>query len=58
LVYVARDQELHREVALKRIEARQSGDDDRRRRFVLEAEITARLQHPGVVPVHGLCRPT
>jgi hypothetical protein len=25
---------------------------------VLEAEITARLQHPGVVPVHGLCRPT
>jgi tetratricopeptide (TPR) repeat protein/tRNA A-37 threonylcarbamoyl transferase component Bud32 len=53
-VYVAEDAELHREVALKRIQAARAQDAGCRRRFLLEAEVTARLEHPGVVPVHGL----
>jgi tetratricopeptide (TPR) repeat protein/tRNA A-37 threonylcarbamoyl transferase component Bud32 len=53
-VYVARDQQLHRIVALKRIKQDQSIDQDKRARFVVEAEITGRLEHPGIVPVYGL----
>src|SRR5262249_28081577 len=29
-------------------------DPDRRARFLLEAEVTGRLEHPGIVPVYGL----
>ena len=53
-VYVARDEELHREVALKEIRDRHAHDPDRRSRFLLEAEITGGLEHPGVVPIYGL----
>ncbi len=53
-VFVARDVELPREVALKRLREQKAGSAQGRRRFVLEAEITARLEHPGVVPVYGL----
>ncbi len=53
-VYVARDEELHREVALKEIRERLAHDPDSRSRFVQEAEITGRLEHPGIIPVYGL----
>jgi len=53
-VFTARDTELNREVALKRIQARFADEPASRRRFLSEAEITARLDHPGVVPVFGL----
>jgi len=53
-VYVARDQQLHRVVALKRIKLDHATDKDKRARFVVEAEITGRLEHPGIVPVYGL----
>jgi serine/threonine-protein kinase len=53
-VHVAEDAELHRPVALKRIRPEQADDPDSRRRFLREAEITARLQHPAIVPVYGL----
>jgi serine/threonine-protein kinase len=53
-VFVARDQELHREVALKQIQDRRADDADSRARFLLEAEITGGLEHPGIVPVYGL----
>jgi serine/threonine-protein kinase len=53
-VFVARDQQLHRVVALKRIKLNQSADQEKRARFVVEAEITGRLEHPGIVPVYGL----
>ena len=53
-VYVARDEELHREVALKEIRDQHAHDPDSRSRFVLEAEITGRLEHPGIIPVYGL----
>src|SRR5262249_18744412 len=53
-VFVAEDTELHREVALKQIQASHAHDRASRARFVLEAEITGGLEHPGVVPVYGL----
>jgi serine/threonine-protein kinase len=55
-VYLARDEELGREVALKRIQGRHAGHPNSARRFLREAEITARLEHPAVVPVFGLVR--
>src|SRR5579883_1162576 len=53
-VFKARDTELNREVAVKRIKSRYADDPGSRRRFLTEAELTARLDHPGVVPVFGL----
>jgi serine/threonine-protein kinase len=53
-IFVARDQELNRDVALKRIQEQHLDDRESHERFVLEALITGRLQHPGVVPVYGL----
>src|SRR5262249_31882131 len=48
------DAELHREVALKQILDQYADDPVSRQRFLLEAEITGGLEHPGVVPVYGL----
>ncbi|QDV32309.1 serine/threonine-protein kinase [Tautonia plasticadhaerens] len=53
-VFVALDEELHREVALKQIRGVYADDPTSRQRFVLEAEITGGLEHPGIVPVYGL----
>jgi tRNA A-37 threonylcarbamoyl transferase component Bud32 len=53
-VHLAADEELHREVALKRMQAHLASDPGSRARFLREAEVTARLEHPGIVPVHGL----
>ena len=53
-VFVALDEELQREVALKEIQARHADHKESRQRFLLEAELTGRLEHPGIVPVYGL----
>jgi serine/threonine-protein kinase len=53
-VFVALDGELHREVALKQILDHHADDPSSRQRFLIEAEITRRLEHPGIVPVYGL----
>jgi formylglycine-generating enzyme required for sulfatase activity/serine/threonine protein kinase/tetratricopeptide (TPR) repeat protein len=53
-VFVAEDEELHREVALKEIQDRHAHNRDSRARFLLEAEVTGRLEHPGIIPVYGL----
>jgi len=53
-VLVAHDGELHREVALKQIQNRHADNPESRSRFLLEAEITGGLEHPGIVPVYGL----
>ncbi len=55
-VWLARDSELQREVAVKEIQPRFAGSEDQRARFVLEAEITGSLEHPGIVPVYSLGR--
>jgi hypothetical protein len=53
-VFVAVDEELHREVALKQILDRHADDPVSRQRFLLEAEVTGGLEHSGIVPVYGL----
>jgi eukaryotic-like serine/threonine-protein kinase len=53
-VSVAEDGELHREVALKEIKDKFADHPESRARFVVEAEITGGLEHPGIVPVYGL----
>src|SRR5262249_53250199 len=53
-VFVALDSDLHREVALKQILDQHADDPVSRQRFLLEAEVTGGLEHPGIVPVYGL----
>jgi len=53
-VFVALDTELHREVALKQLLDHHADDPTSRQRFLIEAEITGGLEHPGIVPVYGL----
>jgi eukaryotic-like serine/threonine-protein kinase len=53
-VSVARDEPLGREVALKEILDSAGSSPDILRRFLEEAAITARLEHPGVVPIYAL----
>ena len=55
-VFLARDEKLRRKVALKHIQEHLGRSPDKRRLFLREVEITARLQHPGVVPIYDLMR--
>lgn len=54
LVWKAQDELLEREVALKELSKSHTVQLDLRQRFVAEARIAARLQHPGIVPVYDL----
>jgi serine/threonine-protein kinase len=51
-VYRARDMRLDRLVAVKVVRAELIGNADARRRFRREAQIVARLQHPGIVAIY------
>ncbi len=53
-VYRATEQELNRQVAVKFIHQNLVRDRDSRDRFLLEAEVTGRLEHPGIVPLYGI----
>ncbi len=53
-IYLARDEDLDREVILKEIQDRYADDTDSRARFLREAKLTACLGHAGIVPVHTL----
>ncbi len=50
-VYCAHDMRLERDVAIKVVRAELLGDPDARTRFRREAQLVARLQHPGIVSV-------
>ncbi|MBD3346170.1 MAG: protein kinase [Chitinivibrionales bacterium] len=50
VIYRADDQDIGREVALKTIGAEE--DKERCIRFINEARITGRLEHPNIVPLH------
>lgn len=51
-VWIAEDQILHREIALKELKPTQTQSVRNRERFFREAQLTAQLEHPGVVPVY------
>jgi serine/threonine-protein kinase len=53
-VHVARDEMLKRDVALKRLQALHACNTSSRSRFLREAEITSRLEHPSIVPIHAV----
>ncbi len=53
-IFVAEDQELDREVALKEIQPNHANEPSFRARFVREAKITGGLEHPGIVPIYSL----
>jgi serine/threonine-protein kinase len=55
-VWLARDRELQRGVALKEIRPDLVPDLEVRRRFLKEAQITSQLEHPNIVPVYELAR--
>jgi WD40 repeat protein len=55
-VFTAEDGEVGRTVALKCLHARGADNPGVRSRFLFEAEVTGRLEHPGIVPVYGLGR--
>ena len=53
-ILIAYDQHLKREVALKELHTDGIDDPSVVQRFVGEAEVTAQLEHPGIVPIHAL----
>ncbi|MFW5830482.1 MAG: serine/threonine-protein kinase, partial [Planctomycetota bacterium] len=53
VVYAVKDRDCGRVVAVKTMVGR-NHDDNHVARFVHEIQITAQLEHPGVVPVHDL----
>jgi tRNA A-37 threonylcarbamoyl transferase component Bud32 len=56
-IWLARDEAIGREVALKELRPERAGDSVSWSRFVDEARITGQLEHPGIVPVYELVRP-
>jgi tetratricopeptide (TPR) repeat protein len=50
-VWLADDLDIGRPVALKRLRGERSEQTER---FLIEAQVTGQLEHPGVVPVHDL----
>jgi tetratricopeptide (TPR) repeat protein/tRNA A-37 threonylcarbamoyl transferase component Bud32 len=56
-VWLAHDDRLGRTVALKELRDDTRDVAELRQRFLVEAQITAQLQHPGIAPVYELVRP-
>jgi serine/threonine-protein kinase len=52
VVYLARDVQLDRDVAIKVLPAHLARDPQARERFVREARMAAGLSHPHIVPIH------
>jgi serine/threonine protein kinase len=53
VVYAAEDEKLQRRVALKVLDV-PGTDSDLANRLIREARVLARLEHPGIVPVHDV----
>ncbi len=53
-VWRATDTKLGRRIAVKQLGQRLASDSESRRRFISEARVTARLEHPGIVPVYDI----
>ncbi len=54
IVYAAHDRKIGRDVAIKALPAPLAADPEVRERFLREAQMAARLNHPGIVPVYAV----
>jgi eukaryotic-like serine/threonine-protein kinase len=54
LVWQADDPKLGRRIAIKQLSGPMAANAEQRTRFISEARIAARLEHPGIVPVYDL----
>ncbi len=52
VVYLARDVQLDRDVAIKVLPTHLASDPEARERFLREARMAAGLSHPHIVPIH------
>lgn len=57
LVWRADDPKLGRTIAIKQLSGRLAQDSEHRSRFINEARIAAKLEHPGVVPIYDVEEP-
>jgi len=55
-VWLARDGDLGRDVALKELKPETGGNEALIARFLQEARITGQLEHPGIVPVYEVAK--
>jgi eukaryotic-like serine/threonine-protein kinase len=55
-VYVAHDNDLNRDVALKEIRPEKAKHPEAWQRFLKEAQLTGQLEHPNIVPVYEVAR--
>ncbi|MDJ0835775.1 MAG: serine/threonine protein kinase [Acidobacteriota bacterium] len=53
-VMIARDTHLERRVALKRLKYFETVPEHVKKRFINEAQVTAQLDHPNIIPIYGL----
>lgn len=53
-IYRAQDTRLNRFVAIKVLAGSASGDPERRRRFIQEAQAASALNHPNIITIHDI----
>ncbi len=53
-IYKAHDTRLNRIVAIKVLTSAATGDPDRRRRFIQEAQAASALNHPNIITIHDI----
>ena len=53
-IYRAQDTRLNRVVAIKVLTGSTSGDPERRRRFIQEAQAASALNHPNIITIHDI----
>jgi tetratricopeptide (TPR) repeat protein/tRNA A-37 threonylcarbamoyl transferase component Bud32 len=56
VVWVTKDTAFNRQVARKELKRSVADDESAKARFLSEAQITGRLEHPGIVPIYDLGR--
>ena len=53
-IYKAQDARLNRMVAIKVLSRRAAGDEERRRRFIKEAQAASSLNHPNIITIYDI----
>jgi serine/threonine-protein kinase len=56
-VWLAHDEDIGRDVALKELRPERGDSPSATARFLEEAKVTGQLEHPGIVPVYELVQP-